>query len=309
MRATGRYPVICGKHRYYSEAAQSLVEHTGINDPLQAIENLANDLLQDAGVNAIPVNLELLASLQGVESVDTIDMDDSGRLIPLPNGGYRIQVKASDTLGRRNFSCAHEIGHTLIPVLNGPHSIKSDSITGDYDDAEEEEYFCDVAARTLLLPEKYVRDECEHVEHSLDGLIELSERFQSSIESIALRINQLQLWECVAVIWERMIKPSQVLPQGQAAFPGMESISTPMEEWRVKFHVWRDGNVLFPAKKHIPSNRHMIQECITGSRYRGECIIPYVGGEKIFRVDAQLLSYRISPDEIKNRIISLVFIQ
>jgi hypothetical protein len=59
-----------------------------------------------------PVNLYgMCDDLSITHNVTWLDSDVSGELVPLPGGGYAINVNAADSLRRQRFTTAHELGH------------------------------------------------------------------------------------------------------------------------------------------------------------------------------------------------------
>src|SRR5205809_6120373 len=61
-----------------------------------------------------PINLEMVASWQGVDKIDVAEIPFAGCLI---NDGGRIlvQLRRGDSRRRRRFTGFHEIGHTFCP--------------------------------------------------------------------------------------------------------------------------------------------------------------------------------------------------
>lgn len=298
--------IVCGKNRYCSQAAFSLLKETCVADPIEAVQRLTSGLLESAEVNEPPVNLAMLASFRGAVIART-EMRESGRLVPLGAKGYRIEVRESDPIGRQNFSIGHEIGHTLIPSYALSPVIKSDLLTGEFQKRDEEEFFCDIAARNLLLPEAMFKDHCSRMAPSIGGLLELANIFQASIEAVALRLDQLRCWNCIPVVWELALKPSQKKSDGQMPLLGLEEMSEPIEEYRVKFHAGNDAKVFFPVARHIPMDSNMVSACLSCGEFKGRCIIPTSKRDIERDVEAMAVPYRDEHEDIKQRIISLIY--
>ena len=98
-----------------SDAAHALCRVTGHSDPVAAMIARADALLDEAAVAGPPVPLAVLASFQGIRSIETIDIVASGRLIVHPEGSV-VQVNRAESPARRQFTIAHEIAHTLLPA-------------------------------------------------------------------------------------------------------------------------------------------------------------------------------------------------
>lgn len=305
--ATVNRGIRCGGRTYYSCAVQALVEATGILDPVVATEHLANQLLADAGVSEPPVPLDVLASFQGIAVVEVVDMPRSGMLIPMPGGQLKVQLRVSDSPGRRNFSLAHEIGHTLMPDYTEQPVEKLDVYTGEFVESNEEEFLCDIAARSLLLPETMFVARCSELKPTIDNLLVLAEEFACSLEAIALRLDQLRPWPCVAVIWEMQLKPAQVKTMNNIALPGFEDMSIPQEEYRVKHHVGNDAELFFPAFKHVDRTCEMVTVCLAETYFKGNCALPAAKKDLVCYVEAVAVPYRDEHLTVRNRIISLVY--
>lgn len=296
-----------GGRTYYSRTAGELVKITGIPDPLMAVEHLANQLLAEAGIEGPPVPLEMLASFQGVTMVEVVDMPGSAMLIPMSDGELRVHLRASDSPGRRNFSLAHEIGHTLMPGYSEQPVEKVDTCTGEFTESNEEELFCDIAARSLLLPKKMFVARCSELEPSIDNMLTLAEEFACSLEAIALRLDQLRPWPCVAVVWEMQLKPAQMNAMNNMALPGFEEMSIPQEEYRVKYLAGKDTELLFPAFKHVDKGCEMVAVCLKETYFKGNCVLPAAKKDVMCYVEAVAVPYRDEHLTLRNRIISLVY--
>lgn len=305
--ATVNRGIRSGGRTYYSRIAGELVRGTGVSDPIAAVEHLASQLLADSGVDSPPVPLELLASFQGIASVEIVDMPQSGMLIPMPAGDLTVQLKISDSAGRRNFSLAHEIGHTLMPGYPEAPEEKVDLYTGEFVESNEEEFFCDVAARSLLLPEAMFIARCSELQPSIDNMLTMAEEFACSLEAIALRLDQLRPWRCVAVVWEMQLKPAQVKTASNIALPGLEEMSVPQEEYRVKYHAGEDSGLFFPRFKHVDRSNDMISRCLAETFFRGKCVLPGAKKDVVRYVEAVAVPYRDEHLTQRNRIISLVY--
>lgn len=276
-----------------------------MTDPVEAVRCLTDSLLRLVEAKKPPINLAMVASFQGAVIFRT-DIRESGRLVPNGADGYRIEVRDSDPTGRQNFTIGHEIGHTLIPSYAQSPVLKSDMLTGEFKKRDEEEFFCDIASRNLLLPEAMFKEHCSRITPSIAGLLKLSNLFQASIEAVALRLDQLTCWNCVPVVWELALKPSQKKSEGQMPLLGLEELSEPIEEYRVKFHAGDDATLFFPAARHIPMESDMVSACLSCGAFKGRCILPTSGRDRKCQVEAIAVPYRNEHGEIRKRIVSLV---
>lgn len=138
---------------------------------LRVIERIAGTLILDAAAERLgrllwldycqqpnnripPFDAERIARLRGVLDVRKEDMEGSGRLVPIP-GGFRVELRRSDRPERRNFTCAHEIGHTYFFDLSQREPKRLIGL--DPHAWHLEEAFCDYFAESLLMPSEEMR--------------------------------------------------------------------------------------------------------------------------------------------------------
>ncbi len=215
---------------WHSPSALSLLAVTGEADPVLAMTKLAEELVQDAGLQAPPVDLRMLASFQGVRSIRTVSMTSAARLVP-EGGALVIEVNERHSLGKRNFSAAHEISHTLLPSYTGGAIV--DEETGQFCDDREEEFLCDVGASALLLPDRWLRQVALDLGATLSTLVHSAERFGASLQATARKLAQLNLWPCAFVLWEEGFRKADRVLERQALIPGMEAYGLPRPKFRV----------------------------------------------------------------------------
>lgn len=208
--------------RWHSREARELCAATGAPDPAAAITQLAEGLLDEAGLEGPPVDLLMLASFQGIREIRQVAMHGAARLIP--NGtGLMIEVNREHSLGRQRFSCAHEIVHTLLPTYSGGRI--DDAETGRFDAslaASEEELLCDIGASALLLDARWLRPLARAAGPSLQTLFDLAAQFETSLQATAWKLAALDLWPCAFVFWEYSYRKAERIPVGQAMLPTFE---------------------------------------------------------------------------------------
>lgn len=219
---------------------------TGADDPVAAMEICANDLLDDAGVAGPPVPLHVLASFQGIRTIERVEMESSGRLIS-GAGGSIVQVNSRESPPRQNFTIAHEIAHTFFPsFLVSPGNIQDDH-TGRYPPVDEEEFLCDVGAAALLLPPRWLQPASAELDPSLENLNRLASRFRASLEATARALARLDAWPFALVYWEPGWRKADRPAEG-------EPVSVPAA-WRVTRVVASPSFDLYiPRNKSISEN-------------------------------------------------------
>ena len=230
---------------WQSAIARELCQITGARDPLRAVQQLAQTLLDDAEIAAPPVNLHLLASFQNIRDIQEAVMPHAGRLLP-DGANYLIQVNAHHSTGKQRFTAGHEIGHTLIPSFQRHPRVIQDMVTGLFEAGREEEYLCDVAAAELLLPERLFRPLATNLGCHLNTVIELARTFEASREATARRLVEMNLWPCAFAIWHLSYKDSEAHMNQQLTLGGPEW-ALPEKKLRVRYAV---SNPLFSHYLH-----------------------------------------------------------
>lgn len=142
-----------------------------------------------------------LAPLLGVKNIVRADLgDEDGMLLRLANG-YVIQVNANHHDVRQNFSCAHEIGHIILDEFvqqsSGTDFRRPAGVT-----EKAKERLCDTAAAELLMPEPSFNKYLNGFGLSVDSIEFLARVFKVSIPAAAIRVAEVSLEPCLAILWK-----------------------------------------------------------------------------------------------------------
>lgn len=158
----------------------------------EEIDVLAGDLLFDNGVVKAPVPLKRILEALDLPLREQPGLEDAARLMSLW-GETWIAVRAEDSLVRKRFSVAHEIGHfVLFPhVVEGDHlkplrARRNELPNWNYDAAERA---ADRFGACLLMPRDLVQEAADRGLR-LDRLARL---FQVSREAMGIRLRELGL--------------------------------------------------------------------------------------------------------------------
>ncbi len=298
--------VIAGKRKWYSRAAKSLVVETGVTDPVAAMANKVTELIVQTGITEPPFNPRITASFAGVTDVVEADMTEAAELIPFPK--MLIRLNSSDPQGRKNFSCAHEVAHLLVPSYWEHPVRKIDVHTGTFADDREEEMLCDVGAQEILMPTEPFCKRAARYGVGIGSVKQLAEDFQASLEATCIKISGTGVYGCTALVPELGIKPSQKVPEGQVALPGMESIE-PGRRLRVKYPAYLSiggRKLFFPRYRHIDEDSPLFGLCLNGGTFRGVCTLPAGRGEREFGVEAEAFPFTGPTGEVENKVLCLV---
>lgn len=290
------------KRQWISLQAKSIAESAGLADPEAAMHKLVAGLLEEAEQKQAPINLPLVASFRGIIEIAAETMNGPAMLLPTSKG-LKIRVNSSDSSGRRNFSTAHEICHTLFPSGTKHIVGKVDSFIGHFYVPQEEEYLCDIGASCLLLPPHLVSPEVESYGRCLDAIIRLAEEFQSSIEAAAIAWAQASPWQCAVVFFEEKLKPVQIKMKDQFAFPSMDDMK-PEPELRI-VHVCPSSAFPFFLPPHKSVSRDgPIYRCMKENRTVGEDVLE-LREEKRIHTESIYAPYR-KEGRLQSRVISLI---
>jgi Zn-dependent peptidase ImmA (M78 family) len=157
----------------------------------------ARDLLEKAGINRAPVQVEKLAEIVGARvEYEAYDGELSGMLLRRGKEAV-IGVNLRHSPTRQRFSIAHEIGHMLLHKtetfhLAERHQVKFRdlrSATGQDSDEIEANQF----AAELLMPEEFLaRDIVEYFGDDPEiAVAGLAKKYQVSEQAMAIRLGAL----------------------------------------------------------------------------------------------------------------------
>lgn len=187
-----------------SRAALALIEHTSLADPETAIKLRARKLLSEGGIDGPPTELEILALFQNIGEIRKCHMRNAGRLVPLPNGQLRIEVREQDVPERQNFTIAHEIAHTLIPspINEVIEVVKTGAFQLDSGEGNEEEHLCDIGAAALLMDTSWLHKHVRGRSIDIAMLQSAAKTFQVSLHAMARQLSAIAETSMAFVIWE-----------------------------------------------------------------------------------------------------------
>lgn len=186
-----------------------------INDG-ERVRRIAADLVDELGVTAPPVNLEMIASMVGIATV-TVDaaLTVAGCLVCDTSGAFEIRVRGGDSPRRQRFTVSHECAHTFFPGFATQAQYRCSPATrlGRSLDVEA---LCDLAASELLFPQSLFVPDLRDTTFGLAGLEELSTRYQGSLEATGHRLVTHWPEPSALLIFTTRQKPSEV---GSGAAP------------------------------------------------------------------------------------------
>jgi O-acetyl-ADP-ribose deacetylase (regulator of RNase III) len=177
-----------------------LSENTNkIKDPIQLIKNKSRALVLEAftrGWAGPPFDIIQLAKLSNIDVVP-FELVPDARIIPMKSNDFRIEYNPFQSPARRNFSIAHEIGHTLFSDCGEMIRNREEKLE---DESWQLEFLCNVAASELLLPYAEFSIEANEIQMNVNGLIDLARKYNASVESVFLRFCEVVEKPCTIAI-------------------------------------------------------------------------------------------------------------
>ncbi|HEX6513068.1 MAG TPA: ImmA/IrrE family metallo-endopeptidase [Chloroflexota bacterium] len=236
-------------YAWKSMVATVLVAQTGAANAGKAMEQSVQQLLAEADQTEPPCHLALVASCVGIKKILPVTMSSAARLLPQADH-LEVQINAKHPQGKRRFSVAHEICHTLLPTYY--RTFVDDRFTGQFSNKSEEELLCDIGAASLLMPESWLRTRTAGVAPGIEALASLSAQFDVSLEAMALRLSELAVWPCGFVFWQEGLRKADQVPLEQGLLEGFER---PVPKPRVH-HVYCSSSfaTFVPKNKSAPDD-------------------------------------------------------
>lgn len=174
----------------------------GINMEKIEIEKKTNELLSSYDILDIPVDPIDIAKKLNIKvfnrNFNSFSNDTVSGAIKKENNNINIYVNEEDTLERKRFTIAHELGHYFLHLRCNPNKefVDMHRRTG-YNTQLPEEKEANQFAAAILMPEKKVRELYKSINNlgvSESFIIEwLSERFFVSKSAIKFRLKNLGL--------------------------------------------------------------------------------------------------------------------
>lgn len=197
-----------GKGIARQEWPVSLNEEQATTLIVERAKQLVNRLVENRGHDKPPFLAEEFARLQGIKKIVQENLGETSAVLLKLHDGPVIKVNQNHPPVRQNFSCAHEIGHTLFSELGLERYIQSIEYRTFKPQGEQKgraavrERLCDAAATELLMPESVFRKYLSGFGASINSIERLTSIFKVSIQSCAIRIAEVSPEPCLALLWQ-----------------------------------------------------------------------------------------------------------
>ena len=149
------------------------------------IKDLAKRTLLSKGGGKVPVDLERIAFLEGVEILRSPLFDNDGEA-SIENGRRKIKLNAANSHNRQRFTLAHELAHHILGHTQGGACFRdSEYIRG----SDPKEIEANLFAANLLVPEELLINAIET--GKANSIAELASMFDVSGAVIEYRLKDL----------------------------------------------------------------------------------------------------------------------
>jgi len=175
---------------------------------VERARQLVNQLVEQRGHDKPPFLPGEFARLQGIKRIEKADLGETSAVLLRFHDGYVIKVNQNHHPFRQNFSCAHEIGHTLFSEPKLERYIQNIEYRTFNPQGEKEaratarERLCDAAAAELLMPESVFRKHSSALGASVHSVERLANIFRVSVQPAAIRIAEVSVEPCLALLWQ-----------------------------------------------------------------------------------------------------------
>jgi len=168
---------------------------------------LVNELIERRGTDSPPFLAEEYAQLRNISKIEMIDLGDLDAVLIRARDGYVMKINTKHPLVRQNFSCAHEIGHTLLNELLQKEQLRDNEWRGGEEiTGRAKERLCDTAAAELLMPAHVFSKYLFNMGLSIESIEILARIFKVSIPAAAIRVQEVSTEHCLAIRWKRWIR-------------------------------------------------------------------------------------------------------
>lgn len=266
------------RNRTWSEPlVVKLIERHKGKVPEKILESHADRLLRESEQDALPVDVDLIASVLGIRRRREV-FDFSGRIYAEPTGQLVMDLNADEGEPRQRFTEAHELMHLAFPGFKREARYRVDAATSENAPNREEEYLCDFGAATLLMPSRFVAG-TYRAEDGLDAMEALSRDAEVSLEAAGNRLVSLADEPVVFLVLRQSHKPADM--------PALRRGEAVAERVRLRYASTANLNLYLPRYKSALDGSSLCRAWEGWKLERGVETLP--GGDRagLFQVEAK----------------------
>lgn len=228
-------------------------------------ELAAIELLQDLGIVALPIIPREICKILNIFYKEDFLNSFDGTLVYFPNSenGYAGYIGVNSNIketGKKNFTCAHELGHLCLDIGNNQENnfaCKKETIENFKNDLFSSELRANSFAAELLMPRFLFKKLVDENDPNWDNIKALAGLCETSLVATAKRFIDLTDHSCALivsvdskVVWYR--KSSELLfdikredgyvPYDTHAFKVFKGINPPSDFDSIKATYWLNGS-------------------------------------------------------------------
>lgn len=271
-------PSTLRKQGWSEPLVRKLIERHPGKPPEDVVEAHAEKLRHRAQQDALPINVELVASMAGVKR-RVAPFDFAGRIYAEPGGQLVMDLNANDGTARQRFTAAHELIHPAFPGFKEEKRYRLDSFAAPASSPnKEEEWLCDYGAAALLMPRELVEGRYLPT-HGLAAVEQLADDADVSLEAAGNRI--------VSLSDEPVVFLCLALTHKPADRPALRKGEDVPKRLRVRYATTAHLNAYLPRFKGAASDSVLCRAHGSLRRVRGVEPLPGAEDAGLFRVEAK----------------------
>lgn len=270
---------------------QARLRQPGVSEEV-LIGDIADELLAELDETP-PVSLKIVAGSRGINRIEVAELPVAGSL-SREEAGFVIRLRRGDRRQRQRFTGFHEVGHTFQPGYALATQTRCPAPSPRPPRKLDVEGLCDLSAAELLLPSRFFAPDVAQGSFDLHSLIELSRRYDASLEATGYRMVPFWPEDALFVVLEPGFRKSE---QGD---PSAEP------KLRIRSRL-RSGDWPF-----LPINKSVAPEGVFARALKGEEIDEMatindigVSDDLGIRVAARTFPYRDGSGTLRKRVLAL----
>jgi hypothetical protein len=231
----------------------------------EILERHADQLRREAKQGALPINVDLIASVSGIKRREH-PADFAGRIYAEPGGQLVMDLNSADSPERRRFTCAHELMHLAFPGFKRETRYRVEAkLPGQHQPNDEEEYLCDHGAAALLMPASMVKGHYQ-IADGLSAMEELASDAEVSLQAAGNRLVALADGDAAFLVFAWMHKPADrpALRRGEDVPKGL----------RLRYATVGGVHTFLPRFKGAPEDTVFLRAWHGRRRHRGREFLP-----------------------------------
>jgi len=163
------------------------------------------EYLTTLGNNSVPVDIENLAKIHGVQSIEERNMKIEGYLGLDSKDQLIIRYKSGTKQERSRFTIAHEVGHIIISIILNEKIVKPVA-RGSIERNQCEERIANRIAAILLMPENIFLHDLRKLKIKWSHLNHLAKHYHVSRSALVRRLTELDSIFAINVIVDLSLK-------------------------------------------------------------------------------------------------------